>query len=447
MKRTKINLQRSQYEQLIYESFKSSGYLVLNKSLIQTFGLIKSCIISNLLDKHQYFCEKHPKHEGWFFLTHEQQKEQLGLSEYTLVKNKKELIQDGIIEVKRQGVPSKEWYKINFTRLYDTVAGLAPPKSPGLDPPKSPGLYKEPIYKEPKDKEIVSKDTDAPAGHSHDNDIISIINYWNTLPNVVKHTQPNTKVYQNCYQYIHDLLSGLPLLHKKDQTPTRPLLNFISKFHINPKLVQKQWTVDEIKQMLSTIQENDPVSRSLQSVFWNNQSAASKVFSYFLFEADKGHVGAKYMSIAEKLANAIDPDLPSDKLYIWAKEFEKLVEGEGKDAGEVKALVLWYGAHVHEKYTPQAADAVEFVDKYNKIKRAKMRGEQTEDSSASMTYDDRPLTRQEIERKVLGDTVDDTRPKIPEHKKCPYGHKFGIDWDYTDDCFECEMEQECRKYN
>lgn len=104
------------------EVFSSEAFLAVNRSLINSFGLVPAAFLSNLIDKLNYF-HKADKLEagGWFFQTHEQQMKQTGIDTlYTLRKCKKLFQERGILHTKWMGQPAKEYYRINIRRLLNT---------------------------------------------------------------------------------------------------------------------------------------------------------------------------------------------------------------------------------------------------------------------------------------------------------------------------------------
>ncbi len=416
MKRTKTPIINIKKQQLAIEALGSDSFLSINKKLLSAYGPELSVYIGNIIDKYKYFMNKDQLAEdGSFFLTYDDQKIHTGMSEYQLRKCKNKLKDMGVLHTDMRGLPPKEFYLLDLCKLVDEFLMNIPLKTKGINLKKlkdnafeNLSNNKETKYnKDNRDKESVSKDTYAPAEHLEE--CHEIIFHWNSLPKVTKHTKPDTKVYQTCCQFIGNLLSGSPLVQRKDKTPTLPFANFMDKFKINSGLLHKQWTADEIKQILTTIQERDPVQRSLSAIFWNNQSQLSKIFSYFMFEASKKQIDAKYVGLARKLAKILNPELPRDKIYAWAKEFESLVEEEKENVNEIKTLIIWYGNNIHDKYTPQAEHAAEFVDKYNKIKRAKARKEQDKDKpSQTVTIGTR--------------SASDYQPN-PEFEKLRYGHE------------------------
>ncbi len=121
MERTKHSITPNEAEITIIESFKSSGYLIVNKTLIKEIGLIPAIILSNYIDKHIYFQNQFPNNNNWFFLTHANQTEQLGLSDHQIRQAKKKLIEACYIQTEMRGIPPKEWYLINFINLYKGI--------------------------------------------------------------------------------------------------------------------------------------------------------------------------------------------------------------------------------------------------------------------------------------------------------------------------------------
>jgi hypothetical protein len=108
-------------KELIIELLRSDGYLAVNKRLLSKIGPINAIVLSNYVDKYQYCKEYHLDEDDWFYLTHSQQSVQLGLARYSVVESKNFLIRSDILLTKRQGMPSKEYYKINFETVYSLL--------------------------------------------------------------------------------------------------------------------------------------------------------------------------------------------------------------------------------------------------------------------------------------------------------------------------------------
>lgn len=105
------------YEQLILNAFKSTGFLLVNKQLIKEYGLIGAGILGNYIDKHQFFKDNDENFDGWFYLTFKDQKNELNLQLHTLKKWKDYFAENNILLIKRQGIPAKYLYKINFKKF------------------------------------------------------------------------------------------------------------------------------------------------------------------------------------------------------------------------------------------------------------------------------------------------------------------------------------------
>jgi len=138
-------------EALVIEATKSSGFLVINKTLLRGLGLVKAVFISYLVDKHIYWRDKNEDFDGSFFCIHKQIINELGISEHQIRLIKKQLVEDGYITLENKGVPAKEFYRINFKILH---IGLDLPKTAGLDLPKTAGLNnKDTRDKDTRDRE------------------------------------------------------------------------------------------------------------------------------------------------------------------------------------------------------------------------------------------------------------------------------------------------------
>lgn len=140
MERNNINK-----EQYALEIFSSEAYLPINKSLLQHYGPDIAVFISNLIDKYKYFKKKNELLDGkWFYLLHEQQMEQTGLTLAKLQTCKKTLKDDKVLTMEKKGIPAKEYYCIDFNQLMEIVPialRTSPGKTPGQEVPQTPGLY------------------------------------------------------------------------------------------------------------------------------------------------------------------------------------------------------------------------------------------------------------------------------------------------------------------
>jgi hypothetical protein len=129
-------------ENFALEIFSSESYLTVNKSLLRHYGPDITIFLSNLIDKYKYFLSQEMTEEGWFYILHQQQMEDTGLTLFKLQTCKSTLIQDGVLETKRKGVPSKEWYHLNLNILLKlTHPRASSRKTPELAVGFSEGIY------------------------------------------------------------------------------------------------------------------------------------------------------------------------------------------------------------------------------------------------------------------------------------------------------------------
>lgn len=145
-----MKLNSEQKKELLINTLRSESSLIINKVLIERIGLIPAVLLSNYLEKQLYFDKKYSDNNGWFYQTHSQIQNQIFLSERELIKAKKALISSELIEIKRQGLPAKEWIKINYDKILSLLTGeilsaLVPAESSALDPAESSALYNKSI--------------------------------------------------------------------------------------------------------------------------------------------------------------------------------------------------------------------------------------------------------------------------------------------------------------
>ena len=129
---------------LALEAFKSTGYLIINKTLIEKFGLVPAGVLSNYIDKHIYFTkkrnEKNKEFNGWFFLTHKDISKHLNIKTPSIRNAKQKFIELGILQVATKGVPAKEWIRIDFQSFISEL--LDPSEMKRLDPSLMRGLIR-----------------------------------------------------------------------------------------------------------------------------------------------------------------------------------------------------------------------------------------------------------------------------------------------------------------
>lgn len=89
---------------------------------------LKSPIAAIVLSQYLYWARNISAVErgGWFFKTEEQLYDETGVTEKSQRTVRKVLISKGILIVQKRGVPAKNWYKIDYTRLAEFIYENAP---------------------------------------------------------------------------------------------------------------------------------------------------------------------------------------------------------------------------------------------------------------------------------------------------------------------------------
>ena len=90
----------------------SSAFLVLNKELARQVGLKEAVLLADLISKEEYFIANGMT-DGWFFNTEANIERDTTLTPYQQRNCLKTLKASGLIEVKRKGIPAKQYFKIN----------------------------------------------------------------------------------------------------------------------------------------------------------------------------------------------------------------------------------------------------------------------------------------------------------------------------------------------
>jgi len=114
-----------------------------------------------------------------------------------------------------------------------------------------------------------------------------IFAFWNTLYNTQKHRE-GSKVYAKAYVILDNMLCGRPMQVKRNGEPTQWLLDFMRKYNIDPSLLRKRWTKEEIYEVLEAVVSEVPegTKLSLASTLFNNYGKSGP-YSRFLIVADR----------------------------------------------------------------------------------------------------------------------------------------------------------------
>jgi DNA-binding PadR family transcriptional regulator len=102
----------------------STAFIVLNKQLAKQVGLNEAILLADLISKEEYFIAKGMT-DGWFFNTEANIEQDTTLNSYHQRKCLKTLKKAGLIEVKRKGIPAKQYFKINEEQVLQILNNLS----------------------------------------------------------------------------------------------------------------------------------------------------------------------------------------------------------------------------------------------------------------------------------------------------------------------------------
>ena len=102
----------------------STAFLVLNKELARQVGLKEAVLLADLISKEEYFIANGMT-DGWFFNTEANIQKDTTLTAYQQRKCLTTLKKEGLIEVKRKGIPAKQYFKINEQQVMQLLNNLS----------------------------------------------------------------------------------------------------------------------------------------------------------------------------------------------------------------------------------------------------------------------------------------------------------------------------------
>jgi len=102
----------------------STAFIVLNKKLAKEVGLKSAILLSDLISKEEYFIANGMT-DGWFFNTEANIQKDTTLTPYQQRKCLKTLKTLGVLEVKRMGIPAKQYFKINEALVIKLLNNLS----------------------------------------------------------------------------------------------------------------------------------------------------------------------------------------------------------------------------------------------------------------------------------------------------------------------------------
>ncbi len=106
----------------ILKLLASDGFLSVNKHIARVVGLDAAVLLAELASSHNYFeVTEQLTSEGMFFETVDRIEENTTLSKYQQSKAVNVLVESGILETKKIGIPAKRYFKINEQAVLDLL--------------------------------------------------------------------------------------------------------------------------------------------------------------------------------------------------------------------------------------------------------------------------------------------------------------------------------------
>tara|TARA_Y100001938_G_C8084004_1_gene430839 strand:- start:462 stop:1079 length:618 start_codon:yes stop_codon:yes gene_type:complete len=131
----------------------STAFLVLNKGLARQIGLKAAVLLADLISKEEYFIANGMT-DGWFFNTEANIEEDTTLNSYHQRKCLKTLKDKGLIQVKRKGIPAKQYFKINEEQVLQILNNLSVKNLTSINKNKIITI-KNKYFKKPKLEEVL----------------------------------------------------------------------------------------------------------------------------------------------------------------------------------------------------------------------------------------------------------------------------------------------------
>lgn len=106
----------------------TDSYIQVNKGLIKSLGLHEAILLGELCAEYNYWESQNKLEDNMFYSTRENIEENTGLNEHFQRKAMKTLQDAGILTIKRKGVPSKNYYGIDFDKILTSLTTSRTPR-------------------------------------------------------------------------------------------------------------------------------------------------------------------------------------------------------------------------------------------------------------------------------------------------------------------------------
>ena len=114
-------------KKLLSKTLGKTAYWTVNKSLVKSIGLESTLILQHIIDLQDVF------EKDEIFQSQPEMSKELGISEYSIKTRIPELIKLGLVNVVKKGVPCKNYYSTNDSKVIEILLnGLEDTKSTDL---------------------------------------------------------------------------------------------------------------------------------------------------------------------------------------------------------------------------------------------------------------------------------------------------------------------------
>lgn len=105
----------------ITDLLTNEGYIIVNKKIIELYGLDEAIIIGELSSEYNYYLNNNQlENDNSFYSTIENVEKNTSLSRYQQAKALNHLKELGLVEIDYRGIPPKRYIKQNFDKLINS---------------------------------------------------------------------------------------------------------------------------------------------------------------------------------------------------------------------------------------------------------------------------------------------------------------------------------------
>lgn len=308
---------------ILQEMLRSDGFITTAKCLIKTIGFIDAGILSNYMDKSIYFQEQEPKHKGWFYLTLEAQHRELGIPKYRLLRAKNFFIYAGVLKVQRKGIPSKEWFLLDFEAISDLITDVE------------------------KTKKIVLEFQQQMQSHKQQNSVLTV---QRNKPQ--KKSEASLKKSRRLNINNKDKSNDLSNKNKVKDKISKDI--FVRPARSDGEISKKPFSNGSIKRTIPPKSQRQEITQIRKKVPPKEQN--------------------QFIPLAQNLAEIIQTKKnikhPPKQISSWACEFQRLEKTNGVSVQRMQTCLDWYADHIGEPFTPVIESGRSFRDKFMRLEDA-----------------------------------------------------------------------------